>query len=768
MQLRRSAARAALAAVVTILGIATCRDSKDPVAPPAATKLPPPALAPTADVAPSDAGAPAVLVGAGDIAACTKTTDNATANLLDGIAGEVCTLGDNAYDKGTDVEYANCYAPTWGRHKARTHPAAGDRDYSVANAPAYFAYFGAAAGDPTKGYYSYDAGDWHVVVLNSKLSMSASSAQITWLKADLAASSKACTIAYWHKPRFWTNGSSSTYTPAWEVLYKAGAEVVMNAERRNYERFKPQDPAGVADPSYGIREFIVGTGGAATTSFGTPHVNSEARIANTAGVLKLTLHTDSYEWQFVPIAGLAATDQGSGTCHGAPPPVARISGSYRSEATLAFDGSTSSDPQGDLPLTYAWDFGDPADPGVGSGPKPTHVYGTDGTYTVTLVVTDSKGNKSAPVSTTAVIENMMPIVTAGQHVVTTGMPLTYSASFTDGERSSPWSFLISWGDGSADATGTTSTTGKITAPHTYTVPGDYVATLTLSDVRGGSTTAASVVYVRDPGASMSILVAGDITSCDTEDEATAKLLDAEVTLDPTVTIFTLGDNAYPSGRAQDYTNCYQPTWGRHKARTWVNLGNHEYDSGTANPTFDYFGERAGARGKGYYSLNLGDWHIIVLNDNYSKVPMAAGSEQDKWLVADLAANTKRCTMAIFHQPRFYSSSNSTTIRSQWKILWDRLWPAGVDVILNGHQHIYERFAPMRPDGSRDDLTGIKQFIAGTGGEGGGLPSTRAANSEVLVRTLGILKLVLRQDSYDWQFKPIAGQTFTDSGSAACH
>src|SRR5688500_18932737 len=122
MQLRRSATRAALVALATILGIATCRDSKDPVAPPAATKLTPPTLAPTADVAPSDGAIAAVLVGAGDIAACTRTTDDATANLLDGIAGEVFTLGDNAYDRGTDVEYANCYGPTWGRHKARTHP----------------------------------------------------------------------------------------------------------------------------------------------------------------------------------------------------------------------------------------------------------------------------------------------------------------------------------------------------------------------------------------------------------------------------------------------------------------------------------------------------------------------------------------------------------------------------------------------------------------------------------------------------------------------
>jgi hypothetical protein len=271
-----------------------------------------------------------------------------------------------------------------------------------------------------------------------------------------------------------------------------------------------------------------------------------------------------------------------------------------------------------------------------------------------------------------------------------------------------------------------------------------------------------------------LLLAGDITQCGTgasnnRDEGTAKLIDEEIVRDPAATVFTLGDNAYPEGRAEDYKNCYHPTWGRHKDRTYANLGNHEYDSGSANPTWDYFGDRAGPRGKGYYSLNIGDWHIIVLNDNNSFVPFTAGSEQDKWLVADLAANTKPCIMAIMHQSRFYSHTSSGTVRSKWKIFWDRLWAAGADVIFSGHQHRYERFAPMKPDGTRDDVGGIRQFIVGTGGESTSTPTVIAANSEVVSAAFGIMRLTLLSTAYEWKFIPLPGHsTFTDSGSGTCH
>jgi PKD repeat protein len=765
----RNWVRALLVVATAILAVATCREIQEPLSPTRASDsaglsgLTPNAAAPSLDVS----GAPAaVLVGAGDIASCSKSTDEATAKLLDGIAGEVFTVGDNAYNEGTATEYANCYDPTWGRHKSRTHPAAGDLDYSTSGAPGYFGYFGAAAGDPAKGYYSYDLGEWHVIVLNSGVSLSASSAQIAWLKSDLALSSRACTIAYWHKPRFYSDGVSETAKPAWDALYKAGADVVVNANRKNYERFAPQNPNGGADPAFGIRQFIVGTGGASSTSFGAPIANSEVRIASTAGVLKLTLEATSYSWQFVPVAGKTGTDSGTGTCHGPLPPVARPGGPYESESTVSFDGSASSDPQGDLPLSYEWNFGDDA---TGTGAKPTHSYSALGDYTVTLVVTDSKGNRSETATTTVAIKNLAPRVAFGvQRWINTGTTLIHTRSFTDGAASAPWTYRIAWGDNSADDVGGADNAGSVGGSHLYGTPGNYTLTVTVTDVQGAAASDQTIVHVNDPGTTITMLGAGDIAECvsSNRSQQTATLIDAELLANPDAVVFTFGDNAYPDASIADYTNCYGPTWGRHKARTYANLGNKEYNTGNADATWDYFGDGAGPRGKGYYSLDLGDWHIIVLNDNKSFVPFAAGSDQDKWLVADLAANTKRCTMAIWHQPRFYSSDASRSVVSAWKILWDRLWVAGADLIMNGHRHLYERYAPMKPDGTLDDASGIREFIVGTGGESTSLPSFQGG--EVLGKPNGIIKLTLRQGGYDWEFKAIAGQTFTDVGSATCH
>lgn len=258
-----------------------------------------------------------VLVGAGDIAKCTLQGDEATADLLDGIAGTVFTAGDNAYEDGTVQEFLDCYDPSWGRHKARTRPSAGNHEYNTAGADGYYGYFGSAAGDPAEGYYSYELGDWHVVVLNSNIARDATSPQIAWLTNDLAASSAQCTVAYWHHPRF-TSGfhrSDESVGPMWDVLHAAGAEVVINGHDHHYERFGPQDPAGNADPDTGIREFIVGTGG--TDLFPAPFLesNSEVRSANSHGVLKLTLRSGAYDWEFIPVAGATFTDSGTGVCH---------------------------------------------------------------------------------------------------------------------------------------------------------------------------------------------------------------------------------------------------------------------------------------------------------------------------------------------------------------------------------------------------------------------------------------------------------------------
>jgi hypothetical protein len=273
------------------------------------TTTPPP-------TSPPPSGDP-VLVGAGDISN-SGSGDTATANLLDGIQGTVFTAGDNVYDSGTATEFNTYYEPTWGRHKARTKPAPGNHDYNTSGATGYYNYFGASAGPSGRGYYSYDLGNWHVVSLNSEVSMSVGSAQEQWLRADLAASSKPCTVAYWHKPLFTSGANHAPETatrPLYQALYDFNADVVVTGHNHQYERFAPQNPTGGLDNTRGIREFVAGMGGASHYSFGTIQPNSQARNSDTYGVLKLTLHANSYDWQFVPEAGKTYTDSGTTSCH---------------------------------------------------------------------------------------------------------------------------------------------------------------------------------------------------------------------------------------------------------------------------------------------------------------------------------------------------------------------------------------------------------------------------------------------------------------------
>ena len=275
-------------------------------------------LADTSSVLITASGSAVVLVGAGDIADCGSDGDEATAALLDALPGTVFTAGDNAYSNGSTTDYASCYDPSWGRHRARTRPAPGNHDYNTSGAAGYFAYFGDLAGPSGRGYYSYDLGDWHIVSLNSEIDMSVGSAQETWLRADLAASTKQCTLAYWHKPRFSSgtkHGSDSETQPLWQALYDYDAEIAIAGHDHDYERFAPQTPLGTADPARGIREFVVGTGGSSHSGVGTPLPTSEVSNGTTFGVLQLTLGSGTYSWQFVPVAGATFTDAGSGTCH---------------------------------------------------------------------------------------------------------------------------------------------------------------------------------------------------------------------------------------------------------------------------------------------------------------------------------------------------------------------------------------------------------------------------------------------------------------------
>ena len=263
-----------------------------------------------------------VLIGAGDIADCSGRGDEATAKLLRGTSGTVFTTGDNAYESGSASEFSDCYDPTWGRYKSRTKPSLGNHEYYTPGASGYFAYFGKAAGDPKKGYYSYDLGEWHIISLNSMCEnvggCGATSPMVTWLKGDLADHPSTCTLAYWHHPVFSSgseHGNDPKMKPSWDVLYAAGAEVVLNGHDHDYERFAPQSPSGAADSAKGIREFVVGTGGRELRPFGAIRAHSEVHDADTFGVLQLTLHPDGYEWKFVPVAGKSFTDSGTSSCH---------------------------------------------------------------------------------------------------------------------------------------------------------------------------------------------------------------------------------------------------------------------------------------------------------------------------------------------------------------------------------------------------------------------------------------------------------------------
>jgi Calcineurin-like phosphoesterase len=262
-----------------------------------------------------------------------------------------------------------------------------------------------------------------------------------------------------------------------------------------------------------------------------------------------------------------------------------------------------------------------------------------------------------------------------------------------------------------------------------------------------------------------LIGAGDIADCTdlAGAEATAKLLEANPG-----TVMALGDLAYPNGAAEDF-KCYDKTWGRVKTRTRPAVGNHEFHSTGASYYFQYFGAAAGDAKSGYYSYELGSWHIVVLNSECAEIGgCGTGSPEEKWLRADLAAHPVGCTLAYFHKPRFSSGlnhGNDPEVGAFWQALYD----FNAELILNGHDHDYERFAPQDPNGKADPKRGIREFVVGTGGKNHREFGLHKANSEVRNNTaFGVLKLTLKPTGYDWKFIPVAGKSFTDSGSGSCH
>ena len=328
-----------------------------------------------------------------------------------------------------------------------------------------------------------------------------------------------------------------------------------------------------------------------------------------------------------------------------------------------------------------------------------------------------------------------------------------------------------------DAPGPSSSSGSSTSP----------APTSTSTVRAASTNASSALPTASPSAPRSapapkagvvVAAAGDI-ACDPNHEAFAggrgtptdcqqlATSDLVLAMKP-AKVLVLGDIQYEVGRLEDFKKSYDKSWGRFKDKTVPAPGNHEYGTGVTRGYFEYFGPKVGTKKKSWYSTDVGGWHVISLNSNCAQIGgCQVGSAQEKWLRADLAANKAKCTLAIWHHPRWTSGLRGNF--SQVDGLWRTLAEAGADVVLAGHDHHYERFAPLNADGQVDPAKGIRSFVVGTGGRNLYPAFGRATGSEVRdSQTFGVLKLTLSPASYTWEFVAVPGESFSDTGSGSCH
>ncbi len=410
----------------------------------------------------------------------------------------------------------------------------------------------------------------------------------------------------------------------------------------------------------------------------------------------------------------------------------------------------SSDPDGTI-TARVWDFGDGTPPSEGA----SHSYNAAGTYHVSLTVTDN-GGATASATHDVIVQPAAP-GNQSPHAAFVSSCSALTCGFTD-QSSDPDGSISSrawdFGDGSKSS--------ETNPSHTYSSAGTFAVALTVTD-NGGATGSTTTQIQAQGGSGEAVFIgAGDIAGCsaDYKDKVTAAILARY----PTATIYTLGDNAYNDGTPANYTNCYAPGWGQFKDRTRPAPGNHDYHTAGAPGYFGYFGDRAGPAGRGYYSFDLGGWHIISLN---SEVDASATSAQATWLKQDLTDHPSTCTLAYWHKPLFTSGlvhPPDPRFRDLFTILND----AGAEIVLSGHNHHYERFAPMRPDGTADPR-GIREFVVGSGGSASLYDFGPAQpNSEVRFKGWGVLKLTLGAASYGWEFLGIEGSTFTDRGQGSCH
>lgn len=290
-------------------------------------------------------------------------------------------------------------------------------------------------------------------------------------------------------------------------------------------------------------------------------------------------------------------------------------------------------------------------------------------------------------------------------------------------------------------------------------------------VSASNTSVPPTGHVPDPTPEPLVLVgAGDIARCEADgDEATAALLDEVIAAHPRAIVFTTGDQVYPEATRDTYESCYDPSWGRHRDRTRPAVGNHDFGEPNGGGHHRYWGDAGGPFDLYYYEYTTGDWHVIVLNSECHRVGCALedrDGEQAEWLRETLQSSSARCTIAVWHNPRW--SSGRYEDGSDYQAFWELLYDGGAEIVLNGHEHFYERFAPLNPAGEVDTERGIQQFTIGTGGGELREPEDVQPHSELQATTYGVLQLRLFADRYEWEFLAAGDADVTDTGSRSCH
>jgi hypothetical protein len=302
--------------------VASCGGGDRTLVAPTQVALPPPGAVlpgPVPEPAPAALSGDAVLMGAGDMGDCGYPGTAQTAALIQGFSGDVITLGDHAYPHGAREDFRNCYDPHWGSFRSRTYPSPGNHDMETEGGLPYYEYFGLNAGPPGRGYYSYTAGSWFVLSLNSELGAQGRDTQVEWARRELDANRTDCALAYFHRPLVssGTNGADRM-RPLARALYGAGVELILTGHEHFYERFSRQDADGRPDPAFGFDLLIVGTGGGRPLRAGARAPNSQIVLQETWGVIKLTLRPADYRWEFIQAGTGAVLDAGLGQCHDRP------------------------------------------------------------------------------------------------------------------------------------------------------------------------------------------------------------------------------------------------------------------------------------------------------------------------------------------------------------------------------------------------------------------------------------------------------------------